>query len=105
MGSRKDQRVAKKKADDEEKARIAAEEAMSEEEKKFRKLKAKLYTQENRKCSPRGSTTEPRRVQNGVPEGPKWSPEGPKWSPMGQDGGQQGAQCHPKGLREAQVPL
>ena len=29
----------------------------------------------------------------------------PKWSPMAQDGGQQGAKCHPKGLREALVPL
>ena len=37
---------------------------------------------------------------SGAPEGPKWSPGGPKWSPMAQDGGQQGAKCHPKGLRE-----
>ena len=61
--------------------------------------------QENPKRTPRGSPTEPWRVQNGVPEGPKWSQEGPKWSPMGQDGGQEGAQCHPQGFREAQVPL
>ena len=38
---------------------------------------------------------------NGAPERPKWSPGGPKWSPMAQDGGQQGAKCHPKGLRES----
>ena len=43
--------------------------------------------------------------QSGAPEGPKWSPGGPKWSPMAQDGGQQGAKCYPKGLRESLVSL
>ena len=50
-------------------------------------------TQEYPKWSPRGSPNELRRVQNGVPEGPKWIPEGPKWRSMAQDGG-------PKDLRE-----
>ena len=48
---------------------------------------------------------EPRRAQMEAPQGPKWSPGGPKWSPMAQDGGQQGAKCHPKGLREILVSL
>ena len=42
---------------------------------------------------------------SGAPEGPKWSPGGPKWSPMAQDGGQEGAKCDPKGLRESLVSL
>ena len=46
---------------------------------------------------PGRSKMEPRRVQNGT--------AGPKWSPMAQDGGQQGAKCHPKGLRESLVSL
>ena len=54
--------------------------------------------QEYQKWSARGSQTEPRRVQNGVPEGPERHP-------MAQDVGQRGAQCHPKGLREFLVPL
>ena len=54
--------------------------------------------QENPKWSPRGSPTEARRVQNGVPEGRRRSP-------MAQDQGQQRAKCHPKGFRESLLPL
>ena len=38
------------------------------------------------------------RVQEGATEDPKWSQ-------MAQDGGQAGAKCQPKGLREELVPV
>ena len=52
---------------------------------------------EDPKWSSRGSKMESRRVQNGA----RRVQNGGQWPKMGQ----QGAQCHPKGLCEAQVPL
>ena len=61
--------------------------------------------QEYPKWSPRGSPTEPRRVQNGVPEGPKWSPGGPKVEPGGSKMEANGPRWGPaRGSMPPQVP-